>query len=126
MAGAHVQYENYVLSRGGTRIIRKILIANNGRAFPVTAFRPISRASSRTFSIDNQTDPNDTPRRDDLPTVRIYRAASDTLTDPTPNHAARTPPISRRGEGHPEFSFVGVRDLPLTGGAARGVHGDGG
>ena len=34
VAGAEIQYENYVLSRGGTRIIRKILIANNGRASP--------------------------------------------------------------------------------------------
>jgi hypothetical protein len=32
VAAAEIQFENYVLSRGGTRLIRKILIANNGRA----------------------------------------------------------------------------------------------
>ena len=31
---ADIKFENYVLSRCGTRLIRKILIANNGRASP--------------------------------------------------------------------------------------------
>ena len=30
VAAADINFENYVLSRGGTRIIRKVLIANNG------------------------------------------------------------------------------------------------
>ena len=30
VATAEIQFENYVLSRGGTRLIRKVLVANNG------------------------------------------------------------------------------------------------
>ena len=34
VATAEIQFENYVLSRGGTRLIRKVLVANNGRKSP--------------------------------------------------------------------------------------------
>lgn len=34
VAAAEIKFENYVLSRGGTRLIRKILIANNGCTSP--------------------------------------------------------------------------------------------
>ena len=53
MAGAEIQYENYVLSRGGTRIIRKILIANNGRASPRPAALSLV-ALARAFHFRNQ------------------------------------------------------------------------
>ena len=36
VATAEIKFENYVLSRGGTRLIRKVLIANNGRTSPDT------------------------------------------------------------------------------------------
>jgi len=35
VATAEIQFENYVLSRGGNRLIRKILIANNGCTLPL-------------------------------------------------------------------------------------------
>ena len=34
VATAEIQFENYVLSRGGTRLIRKVLVANNGCKSP--------------------------------------------------------------------------------------------
>ena len=39
VAAAEIKFENYVLSRGGTRLIRKILIANNGCTSPLLSFR---------------------------------------------------------------------------------------
>ena len=53
VAGAEIQYENYVLSRGGTRIIRKILIANNGRASPRPAALSLV-ALAHAFHFRNQ------------------------------------------------------------------------
>ena len=43
-----IQFENYVLSRGGTRLIRKILIANNGLG-AVKAIRSLRLWEYETF-----------------------------------------------------------------------------
>ena len=48
MATAEIQFENYVLSRGGTRLIRKVLVANNGLG-AVKAIRSLRLWEYETF-----------------------------------------------------------------------------
>ena len=70
VAGAEIQYENYVLSRGGTRIIRKILIANNGRASP----RPA--ALSHAFHFRNRAAVATDPLLPDAPLPKLLTLAT--------------------------------------------------
>ena len=75
MAGAEIQYENYVLSRGGTRIIRKILIANNGRASPRPAALSLV-ALAHAFHFRNRAAVATDPLLPDAPLPKLLTLAT--------------------------------------------------